>query len=66
MILFGIQVEDEDLYYWIEFWSYYAKFLEPLVESIEKTNVTNIGEFKFLVGTVVNSAKIITLNHPKG
>ena len=64
LTLFGIQVKGEDWYYWMDFWSYYYDFLEPLGEIVNWGGISS--DFKFLVGTVVNSAKIITLNHPKG
>jgi len=64
LTLFGIQVETEDLNYWMCFFYYFLDFLEPLGEIINSGRISS--DFKFLVGTASNSTKIITFNHPKG
>jgi hypothetical protein len=58
--MFDIRVNDVDLKYWTLFWNNYYSILEPFV------NDEDLKDFEFLVGTAIDSAKIITFNYPKG
>jgi hypothetical protein len=61
--MFDIRVNDVDLKYWTLFWNNYYSILEPFVSNQQ---ILNIHHFKFLVGTAIDSANIITFNYPKG